>query len=319
VQERLLTESGILARHFAIDLQDESKRETNTSLAAEAGRRALQSARWSPDDVDLLVVSTVVPDQLIPPTSPLVQEALGISRCAEIEISANCTAPYKAISFAASQIAIGHCERALVCSSQFTSFLGRPPWTNPGQMDVNHGALRWIVSDGAAALALQRGDPGSGLRVWLESSGTGERPGMSLELGAAYPDFVGAFQRGAHHVSQDDHYVLKAGIAHATDGLCRMLQDLEISAEQIDHFIPAVSSTQLANGLKRILSERCSVPPSSWRTSFDRVGYLGGVGFLVILDEMARAGELRPGELICGVAEESSKWMFAGLVLRWNP
>ena len=53
--------------------------------------------------------------------------------------------------------------------------------------------------------------------------------------------------------------------------------------------------------------------------NFTRVGYLGGVGFMVVLDEMARAGALHPGELVCSFAEESSKWMCAGATLRWNP
>jgi len=50
--------------------------------------------------------------------------------------------------------------------------------------------------------------------------------------------------------------------------------------------------------------------------NLDRVGYLGGVGFLVVLDEMVRGGQVHAGETLCGFAEESSKWMAAGLVLR---
>jgi len=38
-----------------------------------------------------------------------------------------------------------------------------------------------------------------------------------------------------------------------------------------------------------------------------------------VLDELARSGRLRPGDVICTLAEESSKWMFAGSVMRWNP
>jgi 3-oxoacyl-[acyl-carrier-protein] synthase III len=142
---------------------------------------------------------------------------------------------------------------------------------------------------------------------------------MSLQLGSAYPDFVRAFQLGDHHVSQDDRYVLKAGVSHAIAGLQRMCDRLGIVASQIDHFIPAVSSMQLVSGLKRILAERCEVPTDCWRTNLDRVGYLGGAGFMVVLDELVRAADVRPGEIICAVAEESSKWMFAGLTLRWNP
>ena len=318
-QERLLKETGILTRHFAIDVRDESRRESNTSMAANAGRLALEAAGWCAQDVELLVVTTVVPDQLMPPTSTLVQEALGIPRCAEVEISANCTAPYKGVSFAVSQLRLGTYRRALVCSSQYSSFLLRPPWTNPERMGANQGALRWIVSDGAGALALERAEPDTGLRVWLESTGCGERSGMSLALGATYPDLVGGFRCGDHHVMQDDRFVLRVGVPRAIAGVERMLRELGIAPESIDHFLPAVSSMQLARGLQRLFGERCGVPPESWRMNLTRVGYLGGVGLVLVLDEMARAGKLRAGDLVCCVAEESSKWMSAGMVLRWNP
>jgi 3-oxoacyl-[acyl-carrier-protein] synthase III len=319
MQERLLAESGIQTRHFAIDVHDESRRETNTSMAVEAGRRALAAAGWQPADVELLVVTTVVPDQLMPPTSTLVQEALGIARCAEVEISANCSAPYKGIAFAAGQLRLGECRRALVCCSQYSSVLLRPPWANPARMEPTHGALRWIVSDGAGALALERGEPDTGLRVWLESSGCGERSGMSLALGAAFPDLVGLFERGAHHVVQDDRFVLRVGVRRALDAVERMLRDLGVDPATLDHFLPAVSSMQVARGFERLLAERCGIRPESWRLGLERTGYIGGVGGLVLLDEMARSGSLRPGATICSFAEESSKWMAAGLALRWNP
>ena len=200
-QERLLQETGIETRHFAVDLANEARRESNTSMAAAAGRRALAMAGWKPEDVDFLVVTTVIPDQLMPPTSTLVQEALGIPRCAEIEISANCTAPSKGLMVAASQLRLGEYQRALVCSSQYVSFLGLPPWSNPVQMGPHQGHLRWVLSDGAAAIALERGDPDTRLRVWLESTGCGKRSGMSIALGAAGPDLGGAFARGDQHVT----------------------------------------------------------------------------------------------------------------------
>jgi 3-oxoacyl-[acyl-carrier-protein] synthase-3 len=320
MQERLLRETGIVTRHYAIDVRDETRRETNTSMAAAAARATLEAAGWRAGDVDLLVVTTVVPDQLMPPTSTLVQEALGIERCAEVEISANCSAPYKGIAFALSQLQVGTYERALVCSVQFSSFVVRPPWTNPDRMALNHGALRWIVADGAGALALERGAPDLELAVWLESSGSGERSGMSLALGAAYPDLRGSFDGGDHHILQDDIFALRVGMPRALAGIDRMFRNLAIDPRSINHFLPAVSSMRLAEVMRLTLAERCGIRPESWRLNLTRVGYLGGVGFLVSLDELARAGELRPGDLVCACAEESSKWMSAGAVLRWgNP
>ncbi len=318
-QEHLIAETGIVTRHLAIDLHDETRRETNTSMAAAAGRRALEAARWSADDVDLLVVTTVVPDHLIPPTSTLVQEALGIASCAELEISANCTAPYKALMFATSQLELGRYRRALVCSSQYTSFLGRPPWSNPERMTPHQGPLRWIVSDGAGALALERGEPDIGLRVWLESTGAGKRAGMMLPFGAAEPDFVGTYARGDQHVSQESRYVLREGFALAVRGFQRMLERLELSAAAIDHFIPSISAMQVAKKLQPLLQQRYGLRPETWRMNLPRVGYLGGVTVLAVLDELARDGTLRAGDLVCSVAEESSKWMCAGTAFRWNP
>jgi 3-oxoacyl-[acyl-carrier-protein] synthase-3 len=317
-QERLLVETGIITRHFAIDLADDRVRESNTSMAAAAGRAALAAAGWDPGDVELLVVTTVVPDQLMPPTSTLVQEALRIPRCAEVEISANCTAPYKGIAFAASHLRVRAYRRALVCAVQFSSFLGRPPWTNPECMSRNHGALRWIVGDGAGALALEACAPDVDLRVWLESTGIGVRSGMSLALGAAHPDLVGSFERGDHHVAQDDRFVMRAGIPRGLAALESMVRSLGIDGPGVDHFVPAVSSMRLASMLERLIAARCGIRPEAWRLNLDRVGYLGGVGFLVVLDEMARAGKLNRGDVVCGFAEESSKWMAAGVVLRWN-
>lgn len=316
---RLLAETGIQTRHFAIDPDDTAKREDNTAMASMAGTRALAAAGWSPSDIDLLVVTTVIPDHLMPPTSTLVQERLGIARCAELEISANCSAPYKGLLCAASQLELGQARRALLCSSQCISFLGYPPWSNPAVMGPAQASLRWIVSDGAAALALERTDTTDSIRVWLESSGPGKRSGMSLPLGAADHDFRTAFERGAQHVTQDVRYVLREGFPLAVAAIERMLASLQVRGEAIDHFILSVSSMQVVRKLQPLLEKRCGIRPEVWRMNFTRVGYLGGVTLPFTLDELIRDKQLQPGDLVCSFAEESSKWMCAGTVFRWSP
>lgn len=317
-QDRLVRESGIVARHYAINPLHNAKRETNASMASEAGQRAMAAAGWGPDDIDLLVVTTVVPDQLMPPTSTLVQERLGIPACMEFEISANCTAPTKGLMLAASQIQIGRATRALVCSSQFASFGFLPPWARPEKMSPDQGHLRWILSDGAAALAIERGEPDIDLRFHLESRGPGIKPGMVVQLGAAYPDIIGGSASGNQHVTQPPLHALKHGMRLATGGLERMLRAFELPGHKIDHFVPSVSSMQVAGRLKKAF-ETLGVRPEAWRLNFTRVGYAGSVAVPIMIDEMARSGQLKPGDVVCTVAEESSNWMFAGSVFKWNP
>ena len=318
LQERLLEETGIETRHLAVDPSSERPTETNTSMAAAAGGRAMEAAGWSPRDVELLIVTTVIPDHLMPPTSTLVQEALNIPSCAEMELSSNCTAPYKALAIADGLIRSGRYRRALICSSQFVSFMGWPPWACPDVMDADAGQLRWIVSDGAGALALEAGEPDTGLRVWLDSLGVGKPAGMRVALGAADPDVRAGFERGTQHVVQNMQQALREGFPLALRAIERMLADFGIEGAAIDHFLPAVSSLQVAERLRRRARERYGVREEAWRLNFTRVGYLGGPGMFVLLDELVREGALRPGDLVCATAEESSKWMAAGALFRWH-
>jgi 3-oxoacyl-[acyl-carrier-protein] synthase-3 len=316
-QDRLLDETGIRTRHYAIDTDDENSRESNASMAAEAGRRAIDSAGWSAEEVDTLIVTTVVPDQLMPPTSTLVQERLGISNCTELEISANCTAPTKSFMIASDQIKLGRARRVLVCNSQFASFGFVPPWMNPEAMSAQQGHLRWVLSDAAAALALEAGNEDIDLRVHLESNGIDTPPGMEISFGAAMPDFPNAFKTGRHHVRQPPLLALKNGIRLAAAGLDRMLRAFEIPGNAIDHFIPSISSRQVEKKMQDVFGQS-GVRPEAWRVNYTRVGYVGSVAVPLMLDEMFRNHQLKDGDLVCTVAEESSKWMFAGSVFRWR-
>ena len=317
-QEQLIRDSGIEHRHFAIDAESVEKRESNTTMASAAAGRALDAAGWDANDVDLLVVTTPVPDQLMPPTSTLVQQQLGIEQCAEIEISANCTAPTKGLMFAASQLQLGAYKRALICNSQFASFGFVPPWMNPDSMDAEQGHLRWILSDGAGAIALEQGSPDIELQFHLESRGTHLPSGMSIEFGAAQADFAGAFASGRQHVAQNPIKALKNASRFAIEGLARMFEELRLDPASIDHFIPSISSVRVEKWMKREFG-KLGVDPKAWRLNFTRIGYVGSVAIPIMLDELASSGELKPGDRVCAIAEESSKWMFAGSTFVWNP
>jgi len=175
------------------------------------------------------------------------------------------------------------------------------------------------VSDGAGALALEADARADALQVWTESTGCGDRPGMSLMFGAAHPDFLGTYGSGAQHVVQNNRYVLRKALPLAVAELGRMLDAFRTNGPAIDHFIPAVSSMQVVQRLQPLFERRLGIRADAWRMNFTRRGYLGGVTFLSVLDDMVREGSLRPGDLVCSFAEESSKWMCAGTLFRWNP
>jgi 3-oxoacyl-[acyl-carrier-protein] synthase-3 len=97
-----------------------------------------------------------------------------------------------------------------------------------------------------------------------------------------------------------------------------MLKALELPGNSVDHFIPSVSSMQVARRMTAV-TDQLGIRSDAWRLNFTRVGYVGSVAVPLMLDELARSGKLHAGDTVCTVAEESSKWMFAGAAFRWNP
>jgi 3-oxoacyl-[acyl-carrier-protein] synthase-3 len=156
----VLQRTGVTQRYYAIDPATRRQTETNATMAEKASRRALEMAGVAPDGVDLLILGTPMADYVCPPTSALLQGRLGIRQCSEIEIHSNCTGTPKGIQIALDMLSTGRYRRALVAYAQLSSVFLRAEFFNPERTEVENLALRWILSDGAGALVLERDTEG---------------------------------------------------------------------------------------------------------------------------------------------------------------
>ena len=76
--------TGIITRHIA-------KEETCVSMASEAARRALAQAGIPAEEVDLLIVSTISSNIVLPCTACEVQKEIGAVNAVAYDLSAACT------------------------------------------------------------------------------------------------------------------------------------------------------------------------------------------------------------------------------------
>jgi 3-oxoacyl-[acyl-carrier-protein] synthase-3 len=75
---------GILERHWMADDQ------TTSDLVVEASRKALEKAGVSPEELDLVIVSTDTPDYLSPSTAIVVQHKLGAINAGSYDVNSAC-------------------------------------------------------------------------------------------------------------------------------------------------------------------------------------------------------------------------------------
>ena len=83
--EWITTRTGIKERRIA------AEGEYTSTFAAEAGRRALAMAGVQPDEIDLIILSTVTPDFPFPSTACIVQDLLGATNATAFDLSAACS------------------------------------------------------------------------------------------------------------------------------------------------------------------------------------------------------------------------------------
>jgi len=105
--------------HFALDPVTTAVTEDNITMSVKAANRALEKAGVR-RGCGTHVYGSAHQDQM-PTASVRIQEGLGIERCAELSIHANCTSAYKSLLVASDMIRNGRYNNALVISSSMSS------------------------------------------------------------------------------------------------------------------------------------------------------------------------------------------------------
>ncbi|MDQ4040857.1 MAG: 3-oxoacyl-ACP synthase, partial [Actinomycetota bacterium] len=99
--------TGIRSRHIA------ACGERVEDLAVAAGRAALERAELDAAELDLVLVATTTPDDVLPNVAPLVAHALRASRAGGIDVGAACTGFLSALALGAGQVEAGRASNVL--------------------------------------------------------------------------------------------------------------------------------------------------------------------------------------------------------------
>jgi len=311
--------------HFAIDPVSRKFTEDNVSMSVKAARLALEAAGFHADGVELIVYGSAHQDQM-PTASVRIQEQLGIDRCAELSIHANCTSAYKSLLVAYDMIRHGRYDNALVISSSMSSSELVAEYYNQPLVTKEELFLRYFLSDGASALFLQAVDgKQSGLyinQVYMESAGGGKPSAMGNKRPAYWMNPKEEFEKGYHHLAQMFQEELRQNF-HETDGsvflngLKRMMKQYPLDPATIRYFQVNFPSKHISE----LVMDECltlGIPRHTLYSKMSTMGYLGPPMAFLCLDRILKEETLYNGEVILSFVTEVSKFMQAGYVMSWH-
>lgn len=110
--EWIIERTGIVERRIA------APDEYTSHMGTKAAQRALESCGLQPEDIDLIIVSTITPDTFTPATSCYIQDALGAKNAAAFDISAACSGFLFAMKTAVQYLGTGQMKTALIIAAE---------------------------------------------------------------------------------------------------------------------------------------------------------------------------------------------------------
>src|SRR5262249_39781855 len=149
--EWIVTRTGIRERRFA------GEDEALSDIALPAARAALEAAKVSTRDVDLIIVATVTPDMFFPSTAAIVADQLGAVNAAGYDLAAGCTGFMYGITQAAGMVGAGLSRHALVIGADVLSKL----------MNFADRSTCVLFGDGAGAVVIEPVEEGGFLAFEL--------------------------------------------------------------------------------------------------------------------------------------------------------
>jgi 3-oxoacyl-[acyl-carrier-protein] synthase-3 len=190
--------------------------------------------------------------------------------------------------------------------------------------------LRWMLSDGAAAVLLQDKANTNGLSLkieWIDiKSYANELDACMYAGGIKNKDgnFTGWRELATDQQDMQSVFSLKQDAKllqkHVTNTGIRLLLDImkkhDFDVSSIDYFLPHISSMFFKDEIHRqFLKNDIDIPEEKWFLNLTKVGNVGAASAFLMLEELFNSGNLNKGERILVMVPESARFSHTYMLL----
>jgi 3-oxoacyl-[acyl-carrier-protein] synthase-3 len=281
--EWITSRTGIRERRVA------AAHETTASMAAVAGRRAIEVAGLQPDDIDLILVATLTPDYWMPSTAALVKEAIGNTRAAAMDVAAACSGFVYGFSTATAYVTSGMAKHVLVIGAELlTRFL-----------DYTDRSTCILFGDGAGAVVVSGSDEAGGaLGMELTTEPQGAYMIWLPAGGAKSPPSAETVSRGEHYIRMEGRETYRFATRTLASTALAAIERAGLHPDDIDLFIPHQANIRIIEAVAKGLD----LPMDRMFVNVDRYGNTSAASVPLALAEAVDTGRVKVGDHIVIVA-----------------
>lgn len=281
--EWIRTRTGIEERRIASD-------DVNTShMALAAAKKALADADVAAEDIDMILVATVTPDQAFPTVACMIQEQLGAHKACAMDISAACAGFMYGLVTGKQFIESGTYKHVLVVGVEKLSRI-----TDWG--DRNTAVL---FGDGAGAAVLGEVSEGKGI--------------LSFELGADGSGGKHLYLDEKDHTIMNGREVFKFAVRQMGESSVNVIEKAGLSKEDVDFLIPHQANIRIMEAAR----ERLELPVEKMSKTVHKYGNTSAASIPISLCEEIEAGKIHDGDVIVMVGFGGGL-TWGAIAMRWG-
>ena len=275
--EWIRTRTGIERRYISLD-------ENTSDLAVEASKKALSQARLSAEEIDLIIVATVTPDNFTPSTACIVQDKLGAKNAWAFDINAACTGFIYALKLGRSLIRSGEANNALIIGAETLS-----------------KALNWedrgscvLFGDGAGATVLTSTEEDCGIKCVNVKSDGSKGDSLVIQGLPLNSPFKDGKEVSENYINMNGREIFKFATKVMEESIVEILEKENIKIEDIAAIIPHQANLRIID----YVVKRLGIPREKFITNLQNYGNTSGASIPIALCESIEEGNLKKGDNI---------------------
>lgn len=275
--EWIRTRTGIERRYISLD-------ENTSDLAVEASKKALSQARLSAEEIDLIIVATVTPDNFTPSTACIVQDKLGAKNAWAFDINAACTGFIYALKLGRSLIRSGEANNALIIGAETLS-----------------KALNWedrgscvLFGDGAGATVLTSTEEDCGIKCVNVKSDGSKGDSLVIQGLPLNSPFKDGREVSKNYINMNGREIFKFATKVMEESIVEILEKENKKIEDIAAIIPHQANLRIID----YVVKRLGIPREKFITNLQNYGNTSGASIPIALCESIDEGNLKKGDNI---------------------
>ena len=275
--EWIRTRTGIVERRFA------SKDQATSDLACEAALKAIESAKISKEDIDMIILATVTPDYIAQGAACIVQNKLGLKGIPCFDLNAACTGFIYGLEVANSLVKSGLYKNVLVIGAETLSRI----------IDMQNRNTCVLFGDGAAAAVVGEVEEGYGFLGF--SIGAEGEDDMILKIpagGSKKPNDDETIKNRENFVVMKGQDVFKFAVNILPKVTLDALEKAKLDVSELSMVFPHQANSRIIESA----AKRMKFPIEKFYMNLSRYGNTSSASVGLALGEAVEKGLVKKGD-----------------------